>query len=60
LFGSARPLGDDVLRARFPTRAAYVARWHEAVDALVATGSLRPEDAPAMKARAGGVSLPRP
>jgi Alpha/beta hydrolase domain len=60
LFGSARPLADDVVRARFPTRAAYVARWHDAVDALVATGALRPEDAPTMKARADEVSLPMP
>jgi hypothetical protein len=60
LFGSARPLDDDVVRARFPTRAAYVARWHDAVDALVTTGALRPEDAPAMKARGDAVSLPMP
>ena len=60
LFGSARPLDDDVVRARFPTRATYVARWHDAVDALVTTGALRPEDAPAMKARGDEVSLPMP
>jgi hypothetical protein len=60
LFGAARPLDDDTVRARFPTRAAYVARWHDAVDALVATGALRPEDAPAMKARVDQVSLPLP
>jgi hypothetical protein len=58
LFGSARPLGDDVLRARYPNRAAFLGRWHGAVDALVATGALRPEDAPAMKARADEVTLP--
>jgi hypothetical protein len=60
LFGSARPLCDDVVRARFPTRAAYTARWHDAVDALVTTGPLHPEDAPAMKARGDEVSLPIP
>jgi hypothetical protein len=60
LFGSARPLDDDVVRAQFPTRASYLARWHDAVDTLVATGALRPEDAPAMKARADEVSLPVP
>jgi len=60
LFGAARPLDDEAVRARFPTRAAYVARWHDAVDALVATGALRPEDAPGMKARVDGVSLPLP
>ena len=60
LFGAARPLDDEAVRARFPTRAAYVARWHDAVDALVATGALRPEDAPATKARVDEVSLPLP
>jgi hypothetical protein len=60
LFGSARPLDDDVLRACFSTRAAYVTQWCDAVDALVTTGALRPEDAPAMKARADGVALPVP
>jgi hypothetical protein len=58
LFGSARPLADDAVRARFPTRAAYRARWRDAVDALVAAGALRPEDAPAMKARGDTVDLP--
>jgi hypothetical protein len=58
LFGSARPLPDDVVRARFPTRASYVARWRDAVDVLVASGALRPEDAPSMKAGADDVVLP--
>jgi hypothetical protein len=58
LFGAARPFDDDRLRALYPTRAAYVERWCAAVDALVATGALRPEDAAAMKARADEVALP--
>jgi Alpha/beta hydrolase domain len=58
LFGAARPFSDDELRARYPSRAAYVAQWCTAVDALVTSGALRPEDAPAMKARADDVALP--
>lgn len=58
LFGAARRLSDEVLEASYPSRAAYRARWDEAVDTLVATGALRPEDGPAMKARGGDVELP--
>jgi hypothetical protein len=58
LFGASRPLPDDVLRELYPTRAVYEARWHAAVDALAATGALRPEDAPAMHARVDEVQLP--
>jgi Alpha/beta hydrolase domain len=58
LFGAAKPFSDEVLRALYPTRAAYEARWHAAVDALVATAALRPEDAPAMHARVAEVQLP--
>jgi Alpha/beta hydrolase domain len=58
LFGSARPLPDDVVRARFRDRADHDARWVAAVDALVASGALRPDDAPAMGARAASVALP--
>ncbi len=57
LFGSARPLSADELRARYPDRAAYVDRWYATVDALVECGALRPEDAPAMKARVEDVTL---
>ena len=58
LFGAARPFTDDELRRLYPSRASYVARWRDAVDALVQTGALRPEDAPATKERAGEVVLP--
>jgi hypothetical protein len=58
LFGAARPFTDDQLRARYPSRAAYEERWCAAVDALVASGALRPDDAPAMKVRAHDVVLP--
>jgi hypothetical protein len=52
LFGASRPLDQQALRELYPTRAVYRARWFEAVDALVATGALRPEDAPALRERA--------
>lgn len=52
LFGAARPFSEDALRALYPNRSAFVAEWNGAVDALVDTGALRPEDADPMKARA--------
>jgi hypothetical protein len=58
LFGAATPFTDDELRARYPDRATYERGWNEAVDALVTTGALRPEDAPAMRARVADVHLP--
>ena len=58
LYGASRPFDEAQLRALYPTRAAFTARWEAAVDALAATGALRPEDAPAMKARAAEVALP--
>ena len=58
LFGAARPFTPEQLRALYPDRATYEGRWVAAVDALVASGALRPEDAPAMKARAADVDLP--
>jgi hypothetical protein len=58
LFGAATRFTDDELRARYTSRADYEARWSAAVDALVASGALRPDDAPAMRARAADVHLP--
>jgi Alpha/beta hydrolase domain len=58
LFGAARRFSDDALRVLYPTRAGFVDRWRAAVDALVNTGALRPQDAPAMQARAEAVELP--
>jgi hypothetical protein len=58
LFGAATPFTDDDLRARYPSRADYERRWNGAVDALVTSGALRPEDAPAMRARVADVHLP--
>ncbi|HEY3671663.1 MAG TPA: alpha/beta hydrolase domain-containing protein [Acidimicrobiia bacterium] len=58
LFGAALPFTDDELRARYPGRAEYEQGWDDAVDALLTSGSLRPEDAPAMRQRAAEVRLP--
>jgi hypothetical protein len=58
LFGAARPFDDDELRARYTSREQYEDGWNAAVDALVASGALRPEDAPAMRARVADVHLP--
>ncbi|HUZ10525.1 MAG TPA: alpha/beta hydrolase domain-containing protein [Acidimicrobiales bacterium] len=58
LFGAARPFTHDELRRLYPSHAVYVGRWHAAVDALIQAGALRPEHAPAMKARADEVTLP--
>ncbi len=58
LFGAATPFTDEELRARYTSRADYQARWSAAVDALVASGALRPGDVPAMRARAAEVALP--
>jgi hypothetical protein len=58
LFGAATPFTDAVLRARYSSRAEYEQRWNSAVDALVTSGALRPEDAPAMRARVAEVHLP--
>jgi hypothetical protein len=47
LYGWARPFTRDELRALYPSRAAYADAYRRGVDALVAAGGLRPEDASA-------------
>jgi hypothetical protein len=47
-----------VLEARYRTRAGYLAVWSAGVDAMAASGTLRPEDAADMKARGAAVALP--
>lgn len=51
LYGWARPFPIDELRRLYPSAEAYVKVWEEAVDHLVATGALRPEDAPDYRSR---------
>ena len=50
LYGWKRPFTRDELRALYASRETYAKTYVDAVDRLVASGALRPEDAPAMKA----------
>jgi hypothetical protein len=58
LFGAARPFADGELRAMYPSRRVLEARWRRAVDDLVASEAIRPEDAAAMTQRLDHVRLP--
>jgi Alpha/beta hydrolase domain len=58
LFGSSRPFPDEDLRVMYPSRQLFEDRWQRAVDALVASRAIRPEDAADMRAQAGSVTLP--
>jgi hypothetical protein len=58
LFGAARSFGHDELRAMYASRRLLETRWQRAVDALVASEAIRPEDAGAMARRIDSVRLP--
>ena len=60
--GGAQLFTGDELRSLYPSRKTFIKRWNGAVDALVATGALRPQDSDAMKARGEGEAarLPTP
>ncbi len=58
LFGAATPLPDDSLRARYASRDAYERGWDAAVDDLVTSGAVLPDDAVTMRARVADVRLP--
>ncbi len=60
LYGASRRFSDEVLRSMYPDRRVFEDRWRGAVERLVATGALRPEDAPGMIERMHQVELPRP
>ena len=51
LFGGRRLFGPDVLEALYSDRDAYLGRWDRAVNAMVASGTLLPEDAERLKER---------
>jgi len=51
LAGSSRAFPPETVRRLYASQAAYTAQWDAAVDALVARGVLRPDDAGTMKAR---------
>jgi hypothetical protein len=52
LFGRTLPLAPDLLAARWPSRAAYVAAYSAAVDAAVSAGFVLAEDRDAVLAEA--------
>jgi hypothetical protein len=56
LYGWARPFPTEELARLYPSPEAYVKVWEEAVDHLVATGALRPEDAPDYRSRGAEVA----
>jgi hypothetical protein len=58
LFGASRPFSAEVVRRLYPTRQAYLDRWNEAVDALVGSGAVRPDDADLLHRRGETVELP--
>jgi Alpha/beta hydrolase domain len=58
LFGAALPFTEELLLSLYPTRAAFEARWNDAVDRLVADEVIRPHDAQAMRERGAAVRLP--
>jgi Alpha/beta hydrolase domain len=58
LFGAARPFSDDVLRALYPSRRLFEARWRLAVADLVRSKAIRPEDSAAMAQRLDDLRLP--
>ncbi|HEX4244499.1 MAG TPA: alpha/beta hydrolase domain-containing protein [Acidimicrobiales bacterium] len=58
LFGAARPFGHDDLRVLYPTRRVMEDRWQQAVDVLVASEAIRPEDGTAMARGVDRVRLP--
>jgi hypothetical protein len=58
LFGAARPFTDDGLRALYPSRQLFEDRWQRAVDDLVASEALRPEDGETMAGHMHQVRLP--
>ena len=51
------PTPEPVLSRLYPTKAAYLSRFDEAVESGITSGFLLREDAPAMKAEAGTVKL---
>lgn len=51
MFGASRRFPERVIRALYPTKAAFLDRWMEAVDTLLSKGVILEEDAPDMRAR---------
>lgn len=62
VYGGRRAFPDALLATLYRSRADYAERWLDAVEDLLTTGALLPEDAPAMRERGAAVaaSLPLP
>jgi hypothetical protein len=60
LYGASRRFSDQDLRSMYPDRRVFEDRWRAAVDHLVSSEALRPEDAPGMIGRMNDVELPDP
>jgi hypothetical protein len=58
LFGGARAFSDEQLGALYSSREEYLDLWNSGVDQLLDAEAIRPEDAPAMRARGHEVVLP--
>ena len=56
LFGAARPFTQDELRALYGSIHEFIERWDTAVEVLVASRAVRPEDASAMRERAASMA----
>jgi len=57
LFGAARPFTDDELSVVYPSRQPLEAQWGRAVEDLVASEAIRPQDAATMAQRVAEVRL---
>jgi hypothetical protein len=58
LFGAARPFTDEELSLMYPSRQLLEAQWRRAVEDLVASEAIRPQDAATMTQRVEEVRLP--
>jgi hypothetical protein len=54
LYGGCRAFGADELRSLYPSREVFLEKWQGALDQLIRTGALLPEDAAAMRALPSG------
>lgn len=56
--GSSTPFPPEKVRALYPTKQAYAAKYHAAVDRLVDAGLLLPDDADALRANGDSFAPP--
>jgi hypothetical protein len=58
LRGSSTPFPEQKIKALYPNRSAWMAKYESAVERLVETGVIVPDDAAMMLARADSQDLP--